>query len=311
MGSCKSHVTSASNGTPTAPLKQALYFYESIVITSIFKYFPPRLEFFNNFLVRASNRYSLNDPFEAAPTHNYWADLCLQTRYQRFGDTKDQIISYLQSQPENSVWAELGISLYRENGIISFTETKDNLLMWAHYANQHQGVVVEFDTSNNFFSHGSSNDEKLQRVLYRKERLKECTDFLMEPYFHKSDEWSYEKEHRLLVSLYSASKYLIHKNQVSELIESQHFYKDELIDFNDQFKQVKEIGNITSNSSIMAMFELPKESIKSVTFGCRATKSFKENAVKNLQKQGLSDIKIFDAQMDNYDYRLRFIETEI
>lgn len=283
------------------------------MIDSVFKFFPPRAEFFDNYLLRASNRSALNDPFEATPSFEYWADLCLKTRYTRFGETREEIISYLEVQPENSVWAELGISLYRENGIISLTETKDNLLMWSHYADQHKGMVVEFDMSNVFFNStysrkGNSHLGKVQRVLYRKERLTSVNNYLMAPYFHKSDEWAYEKEHRLLLSLYDADIFLISKQNASALIDQSFLAEDKLIEFNSNFFQTDRtaIGDISNNTNFMSMFKMPKKAIKSVSFGCRAESSFKDAVINKLTSNGLSDIALFDAVIDKYDYRLKF-----
>ena len=36
-------------------------------------------------------------------------------------------------------------------GVLSLTEKPDNLLMWAHYAQQHTGFVIEFDADDLFF----------------------------------------------------------------------------------------------------------------------------------------------------------------
>lgn len=37
-------------------------------------------------------------------------------------------------------------------GILSLTEKRDNLLMWAHYAQYHQGLVIEFDETHEYFN---------------------------------------------------------------------------------------------------------------------------------------------------------------
>jgi hypothetical protein len=37
-------------------------------------------------------------------------------------------------------------------GVLSLTETPNNLLMWAHYARNHQGFVIEFDTDQEPFA---------------------------------------------------------------------------------------------------------------------------------------------------------------
>lgn len=36
-------------------------------------------------------------------------------------------------------------------GVLSLTKRFDNQLMWAHYADSHKGIVLEFDPSSDFF----------------------------------------------------------------------------------------------------------------------------------------------------------------
>ena len=289
------------------------------MISSLFKFIPPRAEFFDNYLLRASNRLALNDPFEATPSFEFWADLCLLERYTRFGETRDEIISYLEVQPENSIWAELGISFYQDYGIISLTETKDNLLMWSHYTDKHKGMVVEFDISNNFFNstyarENNSHLGKIQRVLYRKERLTSVNNnLMMEPYFHKSDEWAYEKEHRLLLSLGSADIFMISKENAKALIEQDFLVEEKLIKLNCDFFRTDgtALRGISNKSNFMSMFEVPKKAIKSVSFGCRAKSSFKNDVINKLSYNELNDIALFDAVIDKYDYRFTFKKIEI
>ncbi len=40
----------------------------------------------------------------------------------------------------------------QNNGVLSLTETQDNLLMWSHYSGQHTGMVIEFDESHSFLT---------------------------------------------------------------------------------------------------------------------------------------------------------------
>lgn len=289
------------------------------MISSLFKFIPPRPDFFNNYLLRASNRSALNDPFEATPSFEFWADLCLRDGYTRFGGTRDEIISYLEVQPEKSVWAELGISFYQDYGIISLTETKDNLLMWSHYTDKHKGMVLEFDISNDFFhsTYARENNSylgKIQRVLYRKERLTSVNNNLMiEPYFHKSDEWAYENEHRLLLSLGSADIFMISKENAKAIIEEDFLVEEKLIKLNCKFFGTggAALSGISNKSNFMSMFKVPKEAIKSISFGCKAKASFKDAVISNLSDDDLNDIALFDAVIDKYDYRLKFKKIEV
>ena len=273
--------------------------------SSLYKYMPDRDTFFDNLLLRASSRSSLNDPFEASPSAEFWADLCMETRHYRFGKNKEDIINYLRKQPDDSVWSELGISLYKEQGIISFTESRDNLLMWAHYAKDHQGMAIEFDTDNEFFHKTHLSDDsnltgKTTRVLYRKERLSSLTSNIMEPYFHKSDEWSYEKEHRLLLSLSNPCKVLLNHIEFSECITKGQLKENDGVYFDDQLMEiVKHQNKFTFNRNALFMFKVPEEAIKSVTFGCRVRKDFRDAVINKLLINGMGHVYVYQAEKTN------------
>lgn len=92
------------------------------------------------------------------------------------------------------------------------TETKDNLLMWAHYAQDHTGIVFEIEninSSNNILS----NIEKVQYgekpiSYFTLDELLDWILFSIEPDFkkilyftyacYKSNHWDYEHEWRVL-----------------------------------------------------------------------------------------------------------------
>lgn len=91
-------------------------------------------------------------------------------------------------------------------GVLSLTEDDHNLLMWAHYANCHQGYVIEFDSSHAFFNQKLSDNDvirSLKKVTYSYSRPKlELVDIEnLDLFIVKSKEWEYEKEWRMLHSL--------------------------------------------------------------------------------------------------------------
>jgi Protein of unknown function (DUF2971) len=83
-------------------------------------------------------------------------------------------------------------------GILSLTERRDNLLMWAHYASSHSGVCLEFAVSiyEDFFG-------RAQPVVYSEKRPmfnprgteNEWVDTAL---LRKSADWSYEREWRII-----------------------------------------------------------------------------------------------------------------
>lgn len=290
------------------------------MIESLYKFMPFRELFFENFLLRASHFNSLNDPFEMEPSIEWWVNIFLEQKHYRFGSTKEEITSYIKNQSFYSPWRHLGTDLFKEHGIISFTETKDNILMWSHYSQNHTGIVIEFDIKHPFFNKKFKEKDKKfegtpQRVFYKKERLK-TSNYLLEPFFHKSLEWMYEQEYRMLLPLYKYDKILIHKNYcnknfLNECVNSS--YNGELKKINDYFFEVKNSFNtsLINNQNTMFMYKIPTKAIKSVYLGCKISLENKEKLINLMKKKSLNQIRIYQAIMNDNTYELDFSEVKI
>jgi Protein of unknown function (DUF2971) len=116
----------------------------------------------------------------------------------------------------------------RAVGVLSLTEKPDHPLMWSHYANNHSGLVLGFDETNEFFRsprHGQPDDAGgARKVKYSSERPKfdplidmslidDLTDedaisFFDKMFFTKSQEWDYEEEWRMIKGLKRADRIL-------------------------------------------------------------------------------------------------------
>ena len=158
----------------------------------LFKYMPYRKEFFENFYLRCTPRSALNDLFELRPSNQYMNDHILDLHGQLEATSETQQIDELVQFNHKFLSRE-----FKQRGIVSFTETNDNLLMWSHYADNHRGIVVAFDTSHDFFKNDGSKSRLLARVHYRKDRMKALPQRLKNGfymadntriYFEKSDE---------------------------------------------------------------------------------------------------------------------------
>lgn len=94
-------------------------------------------------------------------------------------------------------------------GILSLTESPDNLLMWAHYGDNHKGVVIGFDEQHLFFKGAEIvvGLNCLNKVEYNQKRpvLSPTTQKNPKVFLRKSTEWAYEKEWRLIRSLNAAA----------------------------------------------------------------------------------------------------------
>ena len=86
-------------------------------------------------------------------------------------------------------------------GVSCFSEKCDSLLMWAHYAHNHKGMCVEYDLSK----FNSILGFTPAPVIYDNEKIRLQTIdpnnifvFLTNSLLHKSLEWSYENEWRII-----------------------------------------------------------------------------------------------------------------
>ena len=82
-------------------------------------------------------------------------------------------------------------------GIYSLTETIDNALMWAHYANSHAGICLAF------LSHDGKRSLDAFPILYGRDHFV-VTGLdhgqIIDACLQKSDSWEYEKEWRIIES---------------------------------------------------------------------------------------------------------------
>lgn len=188
--------------------------------------------FFEEGFIRLSQPSALNDPFEAA--------FCRKS-LDELANHFDEPTSW---DPE---FGRLKFSQYidlrmHHIGVISLTESKENLLMWAHYANDHKGIVAGIAylpqigsifeclfradcLINSAWGEGWSKfDGTPTPVPYRKGLRYRNDKFdydysnistegadrvLYEVFLQKSDEWIYEQEHRVILRLEQADRVII------------------------------------------------------------------------------------------------------
>lgn len=81
-------------------------------------------------------------------------------------------------------------------GITCFSKVRDDILMWAHYADKHKGLCLEFDGSANcnFFGEALPVEyEDFTPVPLGEDSMKAMTRIILT----KSKHWSYEREYRI------------------------------------------------------------------------------------------------------------------
>lgn len=160
-------------------------------IDTLYKYMP-----FNEFTISSllsrylwlANPSTFNDPFDC---------------------NKNLIINH----PDNFEQTKDKKNSHEDIGIISFTEKLNNPLMWAHYTNNYNGIVLEFDASN-FHQNNTEqfSEYKLRKVIYPEYIAPLQTGFQFAEdimFSSKIKNWEYEEEWRIIGRLKNAeNRYL-------------------------------------------------------------------------------------------------------
>jgi hypothetical protein len=88
--------------------------------------------------------------------------------------------------------------MLNERGVACFSELKDNVLMWSHYAQGHKGFCLEFDISFELFRKAFPVQySKMIPKIRPASIILEDSEPLMPMITTKADYWAYEKEWRI------------------------------------------------------------------------------------------------------------------
>ncbi|GAB2690566.1 hypothetical protein GCM10027037_12030 [Mucilaginibacter koreensis] len=282
-----------------------------------------RVDILENQRIRFSQPYALNDPFETQPYYSDHQEIHPLKKLAEFGS----IVREIQDTgvvPEEKVarWEEERkkpqkniLSWYVNTNFVSLSLTEDheNLLMWAHYTGNHSGFVLELDSAHPFFTDSS---RYLYQVPYSSKRpevtLREFEKLIVRQanllkigtpkldemqklvqLFQKSQDWSYEKEWRLLAVPENALNF---KKEDQQYII--HVGQDRA--FDEQFE-----------SSYVALFQLPADSITAIYCGARITKSILRKLYLLIENnECYRHINMFIGAVDNQYYKLNFRKVE-
>jgi hypothetical protein len=148
-------------------------------------------------------------------------------------------------------------NLHKTFGLLSLTTKNDNLLMWAHYGNCHNGFCVGFDSDILFDTIGGT----IGPVIYQEEfpvvsMFGDSGETMIRFLNTKSPHWSYEEEYR-----------------------------------------------ITKHSASNKAFEIRKEAITEVVFGCNMPADQQAEVVDLLETE-LPHVKVFSAQTSLEKFQL-------
>ncbi|MDR6536983.1 DUF2971 domain-containing protein [Variovorax soli] len=278
---------------------------------SIYKYLPIEIAllYFENWHLRLSRRFDLNDPFEIqvkTPTPPPW------TAPQPSPKLPPDDLHWLPPAPPPQMVHEyqdfkVKEALWPMVGMVCFSRTRRHLLMWAHYTNSHKGVLLEFDDKHPCFSrkiadlgdppasvHPEAVDGwrnavaekrfpdlwgRLDDVQYSDERFTVYSDLEEDAVkricLTKSLEWAYEQEVRLLWPVALADEPESSKRQFAKAWE-------------------------------VRLFSVPPGALRSITLGALCHSESQLEIKRRLDKTDTGHVQILRAVPDKQEFRLNY-----
>lgn len=236
-----------------------------------YKYLSPELKIvIENLKIRFTQPGALNDPFEAVP-------LIKDDNDPNWKKRRPDLAARIGTQ----VIETLSFTV----GVLSLSRTKENLLLWTHYADEHRGYVIEFDENNDFFKANAEKSTcKPILVSYTSQRptinmsdikgLKTLFDFhpedLVKILGQKPIDWAYEEEVRVFRNISSLLSY----------------------------------GNCKYGYELK-LAAIPPDAISGIYLGANMDASVQNDIIKACQLNGLN-IPVYKASLSTDSYSLGF-----
>jgi len=155
-----------------------------------------------------SDPSSFNDPYDSATS---LISETMQPGWEEEMDITSEQLSAINTAKEIFEMAKHQDDLKqirRALRVCCFSELNNSILMWSHYADEHKGICVEYDLTS-LVSTTLPPKWFLYPMIYS-ETLFDVNPYMNETNIHplslmlcslyKSDEWSYEKEWRLITA---------------------------------------------------------------------------------------------------------------
>lgn len=162
--------------------------------------------------------------------------------------------------------SDMDAEIKKRYRIFCLTTKPSNILMWSHYASNHQGICIEFSCENYVFS-GAFKMQYMEKYP-----LFDITDYsldcILRPLVTKSDAWAYEDEYRLIAQ---------------------------------ERKEALASSLLTDNNYLM----IPRGAIRSVILGCLTAQSTKQAIADILARHG-SGARVKQLQRVPNVYELAF-----
>ncbi|WP_421266451.1 DUF2971 domain-containing protein [Aeromonas veronii] len=289
-------------------------------------------DYFKSPTLKLSIIEKLNDPFE----------------YKHSDDIESVIQIFLKKIGFDDICASeftafFGLTI-DSNGIISFSETPRNHLMWAHYANNHKGICIGYksnllnkvsvDTKKRAFHINLSKPEKIKydnnRITPEDKAIKEIAikksidenadsiyrDLAKRQLLKKSDEWIYEKEHRIILPYTVSNKIKFNLNDDDDDDDYNTINTIQWLEKSNKIRPTQkkdtyeiinmtegELHHIKEREDASFLIDINIEDIVSVYMGCKVSKEITKKLLKAFKDDNL-DIDVYVSKISKTRFEI-------
>lgn len=233
-----------------------------------------RSDIIKNGKIRFTQFFNQNDPYECSVS-------LLPLKRERKQAAKDD---YEAERIDMTVRTETYFSQF---GMLCLTSNPKNILMWTHYADNHKGMVISFDTTNPFFN----SKEKIHVPIYKIE--KEVPEF----------------------GTVKPIKYVKSRKRISYgdkyHINDLFFTKSYHWEYEGEFRKVKSLSGIEPACKLESgeeiyLLDFPKECLVEIIFGLNTDKRLIEEMKSIVKSEYNSRVKLSQAKLRHLDYGIDF-----
>jgi len=254
----------------------------------VYKYLhPDRVDVLESGAIRFTQLNALNDPFEGYPCCSDYqpgAQKDIDKRMKQYmGTAVAQLFRAAIPLTPDYIANKIQRMLSDSFAFLSLSKKKNSLVMWAHYAESHQGFVLGFKAESKFFHPGNGKGmHGLCEVNYSSDRPmipaggfpsnSGSSERLNEAIFYrKSNHWEYEQELRILANPAKA-----------------------------------DITQQDGNNRPISLFRFPSESVAEVIIGLSITPEIAAKIVAIVSNK-YSHANLFQAQRHDSEFGLKFV----
>jgi hypothetical protein len=195
-----------------------------------------------------------------------------------------KVITEYPDKVENQIASVINSDFNNRFGILCLSEKQDNLIMWSHYAKNHKGFVIGFDSKSTYFDQ-RKNESDLIRILTKVEYKEERPELML----YNSDKTGYD-----------LAAYLI---KFALLTKSTHWIAEQ------DWRMIVDIRTADLIKENVSLFRFPVSMITSLYFGVKMENELKAKLIQACKDKKI-DVPIFESYRDPKKYAIKFRPIE-